>query len=143
MKPVLLLALLVLGNLLPPASAWASHRDIYEPRVPAQSLAAARAASNPVPANDDAIRRGQAIYFGKGACTTCHSKDGSGAKFPGHRPRNFTNAAWWAARTDGELMWVLKHGSPGTGMPQRVGTVITEAEGWQVIHFIRGFAKKK
>jgi hypothetical protein len=39
-------------------------------------------------------------------------------------------------------MWVLKNGSPGTGMPVRVGKVITEEEGWQVILFIRQFSGK-
>ncbi|CCQ90603.1 putative Cytochrome c (fragment, part 2), partial [Nitrospina gracilis 3/211] len=38
-------------------------------------------------------------------------------------------------------MWVLENGSPGTGMPIRVGTVITKDEGWWVIQFIRAFRK--
>jgi hypothetical protein len=61
---------------------------------------------------------------------------------PGHAPRNFTDTQWQDARTDGELMWVLKNGSPGTGMPQRVGKVLTEEEGWNVIQFIRTFRRQ-
>jgi hypothetical protein len=61
---------------------------------------------------------------------------------PGHSPRDFTDAKWQELRTDGELMWVLKNGSPGTGMPARVGKVITEEEGWSVIQFIRAFKGK-
>ncbi len=124
-----------------PGSAFAAHADIYAPRVPADEIQAARAQVNPTPADAASIARGKEVYFMKGLCTTCHSKDGTGAAFPGHRPRDFTNQKWWNVRTDGELMWVLKHGSPGTGMPPRVGTVITEAEGWDVINFIRTFAK--
>jgi len=37
------------------------------------------------------------------------------------------------------LMWILKNGSAGTGMPIRVGKGITEEEGWHVIQFIRSF----
>jgi hypothetical protein len=37
----------------------------------------------------------------------------------------------------GGLMWILKNGIPGTGMPQRVGKNITGEEGWNVIPFIR------
>ena len=127
--------------LMPPANALASHANIYTPRVPADQIDAARSLINPTPADDASIARGREVYFGKGLCTTCHSKDGTGAAFPGHRPRNFTNQQWWRTRTDGELMWVLKHGSPGTGMPQRVGTAITEAEGWDVINFIHTFSR--
>jgi len=141
MQPSSFITLMVLGYLFIPAMGQAGHPDIYQSRVPVEALEAAQATTNPVPASADAISRGRAIYFGKGLCTTCHSKDGTGAAFPGHRPRDFTNSKWWSVRTDGELMWVLKHGSPGTGMPPRVGTAITEAEGWDVIHFIRGFAK--
>ncbi|MEE8207047.1 MAG: cytochrome c, partial [Nitrospinaceae bacterium] len=68
-----------------------------------------------------------------------HSKNGKGVRMPGHAPRSFTDPQWQDARTDGELMWVLKNGSPGTGMPKRVGKDITEEEGWNVIQFIRTF----
>ncbi len=138
---LILLVALGVGYLLQPASAAARYQDIYQPRVPATELAAAQATVNPVAGDSAAIERGKSIYFGKGLCTTCHSKDGTGARFPGHRPRDFTNTKWSRTRTDGELMWVLKHGSPGTGMPRRVGTAITEAEGWDVIHFIRNFSR--
>ena len=53
-----------------------------------------------------------------------------------------TDKKWQELRTDGELMWALKNGSPGTGMPIRVGKVISEEEGWNVIHFVRTFADK-
>jgi mono/diheme cytochrome c family protein len=136
-------SLILVGMVMftPVGLAYASHGDIYQSRVPASQLGAAVANLNPVPPGPDAVARGRAVYFGKGLCTTCHSKDGTGAAFPGHRPRDFTNKRWWDARSDGELMWVLKNGSPGTGMPPRVGTVMTELEGWDAIHFIRSFAK--
>ena len=97
---------------------------------------------NPYPATDEQIEAGRKIYFGKGLCVTCHSKDGTGVRIPGHSPRDFTNRKWQETRTDGELMWVLRNGSPGTGMPVRVGKVISESEGWSVIHFIRTFGDK-
>ncbi|KMP10465.1 hypothetical protein UZ36_07505, partial [Candidatus Nitromaritima sp. SCGC AAA799-C22] len=82
------------------------------------------------------------IYFGKGYCVLCHGKDGKGVQIPGHHPRDLTNTRWHEVRTDGEMMWVLKNGSPGTGMPVRVGRVISEEEGWKVILFIRTFFGK-
>jgi mono/diheme cytochrome c family protein len=122
-------------------NALAFHSSIYEPRVPKEILEEIQEIENPYPATRERIEAGRQIYFGKGLCVTCHSKDGTGARIPGHSPRNFTNKKWQDTRTDGELMWVLRNGSPGTGMPIRVGNVISEEEGWNVIHFIRYFGK--
>ena len=123
-------------------NAFAIHASIYEPRVPKEILEEVQEIENPYPATDEQIEAGRKIYFGKGLCVTCHSKDGTGVRVPGHSPRDFTNGKWQETRTDGELMWVLRNGSPGTGMPVRVGKVISENEGWSVIHFIRTFGDK-
>ncbi len=128
------------------ASGWqtvfASHVSIYEPRVPEEILEEVQEIENPFPATEEQIEAGRKIYFGKGLCVTCHSKDGRGVRIPGHSPRNLTDPKWQEIRTDGELMWVLRNGSPGTEMPVRVGKVITEKEGWSVINFVRTFAGK-
>ena len=117
----------------------AFHPDVYTPRVPADQLERIQDIDSPYPTTQDRIAKGREIYFGKGLCVTCHSKNGKGVRMPGHAPRNFTDKKWQDARTDGELMWVLKNGSPGTGMPKRVGKAINEEEGWNVIQFIRTF----
>jgi mono/diheme cytochrome c family protein len=132
---------------LPPLLlAWvlasAFHPSIYEPGVPKDSLEREQENENPFPASRERIQLGREIYFGKGLCVTCHGKDGKGIKIPGHSPRDFTDKKWQEARTDGELMWVLRNGSPGTSMPVRVGKVISEEEGWSAIHFIRTFPGK-
>jgi mono/diheme cytochrome c family protein len=59
----------------------------------------------------------------------------------GALPTDFTKAEWQAARTDGELLWILKHGSPGTAMASFVPAVLTEEEAWQVIHFVRSLGR--
>lgn len=118
----------------------AFHKDEYEPRVPTEQLEQVQELESPYPTTPDRIEGGRKVYFEKGLCVTCHGKDGKGVKLPGHSPRDFTDMKWQKLRTDGELMWVLRNGSPGTGMPVRVGVVISEEEGWNVIQFIRGFA---
>lgn len=120
--------------------AFAFHKSIYVPRVPEDILEDVQDMESPYETTPERIEAGRQIYYGKGLCVTCHSKDGRGAKIPGHSPRDFTEEKWQGLRTDGELMWILKNGSPGTGMPVRVGKVITEEEGWNVIQFIRSFA---
>lgn len=131
------------GVLLAAVAARAAERDPIPPRVPEAQRQAARALVNPVPATPESIARGQAVYRGVGSCNVCHGEDGDGTGIgasgldPG--PRNFTNPKWQEARTDGELMWVLRHGSPGTAMITVVPGLISEADGWDVINYLRTF----
>jgi mono/diheme cytochrome c family protein len=120
--------------------ADAFHLDVYEPRVPLEILEELQDMDNPYSSTSERIQEGGAIYFGKGQCVTCHNHDGKGVERPGHTPRDFTDPKWQDIRTDGELMWVLRNGSPGTEMPVRVGKVISEEEAWNVIHFIRALS---
>ncbi len=132
--------LVVVLFLIQPAIAF--HPSIYEPRVPEEELETIQEIESPFEETSETIEKGRKIYFGKGLCVTCHSNNGKGVLLPGHSPRDFTDKKWQDLRTDGELMWVLKNGSPGTGMPIRVGKVISEEEGWYVIQFIRTFRGK-
>ena len=125
---------------LPLTSAKAFHKDIYSPRAPEVLLETLQDMDNPFSSTLENIEEGSKIYFGKGLCVKCHGINGKGVEVPGHPPRNFTDPKWQNVRTDGEMMWVLKNGSPGTSMPIRVGKVISEEEGWKVILFIRTFA---
>jgi hypothetical protein len=56
-------------------------------------------------------------------------------------PRNFTDKTWQAARTDGELFWILKNGSKGTAMASFIPLVLTEEETWQVPRYVRSFGQ--
>ena len=131
--------LTLIAALLLVSLAEAFHLDLYEPRVPPELLERLQDMDNPYLPTPERVDAGQLIYFGKGQCVTCHNIDGKGMERTGHAPRDFTDAKWQETRTDGELMWVLRNGSPGTEMPVRVGKVINEEEGWSVIHFIRTF----
>jgi mono/diheme cytochrome c family protein len=105
--------------------------------VPIELLEELQDIDNPYPVTLERIELGKQIFYGKGLCVTCHSKNGKSVKLPGHSPRDFSDKKWQEIRTDGEMMWVLRNGSPGTEMPVRIGKVINEEEGWSVIHFIR------
>ena len=121
-------------------STKAFHKDIYYPRAPEALLEILQDMDNPFSPTRKNIEEGSKVYFGKGLCVKCHGVNGKGVEVPGHPPRNFTDPKWQDVRTDGEMMWVLKNGSPGTSMPIRVGKVISEEEAWKVILFIRTFA---
>ena len=137
----------VLAVMLP---AWAdstlgSDADVLRPRVPADLILEARGWTNPLEATDANIEKGKAIFLGKAFCATCHGRDGRGLGdiqgLRGRLPRNFTDQIWQAARTDGELFWILKNGSPGTDMAPFVPLVLTEEEAWQVLLFVRSLGK--
>jgi mono/diheme cytochrome c family protein len=117
--------------------------EVLHPRVPADQIKTAKAETNPLPAASETLEKGKAVYHGKGFCVTCHGPDGTGlGNIPGlvgKLPRNFTDRAWQEARSDGELFWILKNGSPGTAMAPFVPLVLTEEEAWQVLHYVRSF----
>jgi len=128
------------------ATAYAEEKDPIAPRVPGDQRAAAKAMKNPVAKTPENIAKGKAIFEGKGTCFNCHGVSGKGDGPAGQilnpSPRNFTNAKFHKARTDGEFFWVIKNGSAGTGMVPLIGTAITEEEAWYVITYERTFEGK-
>ncbi|MCP9440924.1 MAG: c-type cytochrome [Nitrospira sp.] len=129
--------------------AFAADEAVLRPRVPSDQIDQVRTWTNPLPATPDIIEKGKQLFHGKAFCVTCHGKDGRGlgkdiepGTVRGPLPRDFTDPQWQAARTDGELLWVLKNGSKGTAMAPFVPLILTEEEAWQVVRYLRTFAEK-
>jgi mono/diheme cytochrome c family protein len=126
--------------------AMGAERDVTKPRVPAGEIAAAKAVKPPVDITSAAvIAKGKEIFNGKGGCFSCHGPEGKGdgiaAAGMEPSPRNFTNKQFDSLRTPGEMMWVLKNGSPNTPMIAVIPAQITESEGWEVIAYERSLGK--
>lgn len=123
------------------AAAWAEERDPLRPRVPEERLAEARALDNPIEATPASINIGKGVFRGRGSCNVCHGEegrgDGIGASGLDPSPRDLTSARWQDARSDGELMWVFRHGSPGTAMITVVPGLVTEEQAWHLVNYIR------
>ena len=137
---------IVLGVLVcAPFSAEAAEKDPLKTRVPADQLPAAQKLKSPA-AGGDAVAKGKELYEGKGTCLKCHGAkglgDGPGAKLVRPSPRNLTNSDWQKARTDGELFWIIKNGSPGTGMVSLIPSDINETEAWEIISYVRTLGGK-
>jgi mono/diheme cytochrome c family protein len=138
---------LVVGALMGVVTvAQAADPEVLRPRVPSDQIESARAVTNPLPSTPDMLGRGKALFEGKAFCRACHGSEGKGlgmdldySTFKGPLPRNFTDRVWQQARTDGELLWILKNGSPGTDMAPFIPLVLTEEEAWQVIMYVRSF----
>ena len=123
--------------------AGAAERHMMQSLVPADKLAEARALTSPLPKSPEIVEQGKALYDGKGACFNCHGKDGDGngplAAQLNPSPRNFRHHGLWRHRTEGEIFWVIKDGSPGTSMVG-FGGQLTDKEIWSMIQYLRGFA---
>ena len=127
---------------------FGADEAVLKPRVPIDQIEEARTWTNPLPATEENIEKGKKLFLGKAFCMTCHGKDGKGlgadiepGTLKGPLPRDFTDRDWQAARTDGELFWILKNGSKGTAMAPFVPLVLTEEEAWQVLRYVRSFGR--
>ena len=123
--------------------SWASGHDMVQPRVPAGKLAEARALKSPLPDSSEMIEKGKALYNGKGTCANCHGSEGAGdgpaAVQLNPSPRNFQHHGFWRHRTEGEIFWVIKHGSPGSSMIGFAGQ-LTDEEIWALVQYERTFS---
>ena len=124
-------------------SAGAAERHMMQSRVPADKLAEARALKSPLPDSPEIVEKGKALFEGKGTCFNCHGMDGGGngpaAAQLNPSPRNFQHHGFWRHRTEGEIFWVIKNGSPGTAMIA-FGPVLSDDEIWSLIQYERTFA---
>ena len=103
--------------------------------------------ANPEQATPERIAAGRKLYD-KGAnpaCEMCHGLkgDGKGAIATQFlpRPRDFTCADVLQEIPDGQLFWIIRNGSPDTGMPAY--KKLTDAQIWQIILYLRTFVKPK
>ena len=74
------------------------------------------------------------------ACKMCHGKTGAGdgklGKVLKPQPRNFTCAKTMKKISAGQMFWIIKNGSKGTGMVAHKKT-LKDKEIWDVIKYIR------
>ena len=143
MYSALLLALTACVVFFQGTASWAADAQVLRPRVPSDQIDAARAVNNPFQPTPELLEKGKALFEGKAFCKACHGADGRGLpkdlELKGPLPRNFTDKKWQVTRTDGELFWILKNGSPGTDMAPFIPMVLTEEEAWQVLLYVRSF----
>ncbi|TAJ25001.1 MAG: cytochrome c [Nitrospirae bacterium] len=133
------------------ASLSCVERHPLQPRVPEPQMEQASRLTAPYGDAQTAppaiVIEGKQLYEGKGACALCHGLSGKGDGPAAHLhnphpPRDFTDCTVQQARKDGELFWVIKHGSPGTGMVPLVPGILTEDEAWKIVAYVRSFCKK-
>ncbi len=102
--------------------------------------------TNPLSSSAGAIKAGKELFLKTAqpvACVICHGEQGDGKGVMGAAlmppPRNFTCGAMMRDLPDGQLFWIIKNGSQGTGMMPFA--TLPDEQVWQLIHYIRSLAK--
>ncbi len=97
---------------------------------------------NPIPNTTESRSRGQKIYLEK--CVLCHGLKGEGqgetSKTLDPRPPDFTDRHMMKEMTDGEIFWKI---STGKGPMPSYQKELTKNERWDLVNYIRSFAKAK
>jgi mono/diheme cytochrome c family protein len=101
---------------------------------------------NPVEPSMENAFRGESFFQTDAqptACKVCHGSVGNGMGMMAQGlqppPRNFTCSETMKEIPDGQLFWIIKNGSPGTGMPAYKD--LNDEAVWQIIHYIRRLGK--
>lgn len=117
-----------------------------QPRKTQQAPAEFLDKANPLPASTEQVQAGKKLFLETAkplACMNCHGTkgDGNGPASMGLMPppRNFTCGATMKDIPDGQLFWIIKNGSPGTGMMPFSG--LSDDEVWQLNLYLRTLAK--
>jgi mono/diheme cytochrome c family protein len=102
--------------------------------------------TNPLSSSAGAIQAGKELFLKAAqpvACVMCHGEQGDGKGLMGAAlvppPRNFTCGTMMREIPDGQLFWIIKNGSSGTGMMAFAG--LPDEQVWQLIHYIRSLVR--
>ncbi len=104
--------------------------------------------TNPLDSTPQNLKAGETLFkidARPTACKVCHGFGGNGLGIIFERlqpkPRNFTCYYTMEDIPDGQIYWIIKNGSPGTPMPSF--GALSDQQVWQLVLFIRQFAKKE
>jgi len=102
---------------------------------------------NPLEPNRDIVEKGKALFQYEAqptACKVCHGSLGNGLGIMlglNPMPRNFTCKKTMVEISDGQMFYIITHGSQGTAMPAFLS--LSDNQVWQLITYIRSLSKDK
>lgn len=127
-------------------SAQAAPAECPQPRFTGKAPQEYYTRVNPLASGNASTRAAEAIFQGDAGsanCALCHGKRGNGkGPLSGQYdppPRNFACAQTINGVPDGQLFWIIRFGSPGTGMPPHPS--LKDDEVWQMVSYLRQLAK--
>ena len=139
MKKALILSIMVIFSKFAVSSAFGGTKC---PQPRKTKSATGIIAQKKIPGSADAAR-GKSIYTKKAkpmACKMCHGAKGDGGGKLGAalkpKPRNFACAATMKKVSAGQMFYIIKNGSKGTGMVGH-GKTLKDKQIWDVVKYIR------
>ena len=128
------------------ASGGGQANACVQPRKTAKAPEDFLTRTNLLSSSASSIQAGKELFLKTAqpvACVMCHGEQGDGKGLMGAAlvppPRNFTCGPMMHDIPDGQLFWIIKNGSPGTGMMSFA--TLPDEQVWQLIHYIRSLAK--
>jgi mono/diheme cytochrome c family protein len=139
MKRNWIISAILAGGLL---MAQSAHAGGTCPQPRKTKSAPPNIAGKAIPASADAAA-GKTLYQKSAkpmACKMCHGENGDGngklGKALKPNPRNFTCQDTMKDVSPGQMFWIIKNGSKGTGMVAH-GKTLSDDDIWNVIKYIR------
>jgi mono/diheme cytochrome c family protein len=140
-KTIVLFVALALASFGFSSAAWAGGDKGPCPQPRKTKTAPANLVNASIPASASA-EAGKEIFEKSAkpmACKMCHGKKGDGAGKLGMalnpKPRNFTCSKTMNNVSPGQMFWVIKNGSKGTGMVAH-GKTLKDKQIWDVVKYI-------
>lgn len=127
------------------SSGYPPAAQCPQPRFTGKAPASVYNLTSPLTVNERDIAQGRRLYEGAAdpGCHICHGVEGDGRGPMAEQfeppPRNFACASTVNGIPDGQLYWIIKHGSPGTAMPEF--DHLRERELWQLVMYVRELAR--
>ena len=144
MKKLIYLSSVILTSFFFTSNAFAD--DCVQKRKTPQAPSKILKLTNPLESTPENIAAGEMLYK-KGAkplaCSQCHGRRGKGngkmATGMTPKPRDFSCRTMMKDIPDGQLFWIIKNGSKGTGM---MGfKMLKDDQIWQLVSYIRKLTK--
>ena len=140
MKKALILSVMVIFSLVAVGSVFAKGAKCPQPRI---TKVAPGSIAKQAKTKKASAKRGMKIFMKTAkpmACKMCHGKKGDGNGKLGAalkpKPRNFTCAATMKKVSAGQMFYIIKNGSKGTGMVAH-GKTLKDKQIWDVVKYIR------
>jgi len=140
-KIMTLFVVMVLAGFGFSSSAWAGGDKGPCPQSRKTKSAPSNLVKASIPASAS-VEAGKKIFEKSAkpmACKMCHGKKGNGAGKLGMalspKPRNFTCSDTMKKVSAGQMFWIIKNGSKGTGMVGH-GKTLNDKQIWDVVKYI-------
>ena len=141
-KMVFLLAVLVFG-VTPVLADQSEKGQCPQKRTTKNAPAKFLKLTNPLELTEKRLKKGEMLYLKKAKplqCVHCHGIKGDGTGELGLQAnppaRNFTCKETMKKVSAGQMFWIIKNGSKGTGMVAH-GKTLKDKQIWDVIKYIR------